>query len=172
METREASELQTEPGYTLIPSPEAAAEVALMMASGMPSLEAVAYFVSDPDPGLIKHVHDAWMSHQHIADAILKLQGKAWHRMSKDERLQWAKDKAYAEMGYFIYSHNYSDLTGADLIKYDSCRKAIETKLAGMEGKVEGLQVFWNDLLSGKKGVGPRGTAEAPHFVTGLSVRQ
>lgn len=146
-----ATDEQSEPGYTLTPSIEAASEVALMIASGMPSIEAVAYFVSDPDPGLIKHVHDAWMAHAHIADAILRLQGKAWHKMSADQRLQWAKDKAYAEMAYFVYSHNYSDLGGADLAKYDNCRKAIETKLAGMEGKVEGMQAFWNDLLSGKK---------------------
>lgn len=166
---------QSEPGYTLVPSAEAASELALMLASGMPSLEAVAYFVADPDPGLIKHVHDAWMAHELVGAAILKLQGKAWHKLSKDQQLQLAKDKAYAEMGYFIYSHNYSDLTGADLIKYDNCRKAIETKLAGMEGKVEGMQSFWNDLLSGKVGQSvtkPKGTPDSPHFVTGLSLKQ
>jgi hypothetical protein len=121
-----------------------------MLASGMPGLEAIRYFCSDPDPGLVRHVHDAWMRAETVALAILKLQGKPWQRMSKDERLQWAKDKAYAEMAYYIYSHNYSDLSGQELAKYDSCRKAIEVKLAGMEGQVEGLGKFWDDLLSGK----------------------
>lgn len=150
------------PAYTLTPSAEQAAELALMLASGMPSLEAIRYFTSETDPGLIQHIHAAWMGSENVSAAILKHQGKPWQRMSKDERLNWAKDKAYAEMGYFIYSHNYSELSGAELQKYDSCRKAIETKLAGLEGQVEGLSQFWNNLLSGKIKAPGTKTTEAP----------
>lgn len=150
--------------YTLSPSVEQAAELAMMITAGMPSVEAIRYFCSDPDAGLVRHVHDAWMKHENVAQAILKLQGKSWHKMSKDERLQWAKDKAYAEMAYYLYSHNYSELTGNELLKYDSCRKAIETKLAGLEGQNDG-QRFWNELLSGKLKASPTATPKTSDLV-------
>jgi hypothetical protein len=73
-----------------------------------------------------------------------------WQEMSLQERIQYAIDKHYAEMAYFLYSRNYADLQGAEKAKADTCRMTLEAKLAGMAGKLDALSQFYADLASGK----------------------
>jgi hypothetical protein len=66
--------------------------------------------------------------------------------MSAEERIRFAIDKHYNEMAYFLYSHNYGELSGPDKAKADTCRQALEAKLAGTAGKFTPLDEFWNDM--------------------------
>lgn len=141
------SEIQTNPR----PSRDEALQLALMLQSGMPSSDAIRYFF-EPDcpPDRLKFEHDRWMRHEHVQSAILHTMGKQWQDMTLSERIQFAIDKHYSEMAYFLYSTNYSLLTGSDKIKADTCRLSLEAKLAGMAGKMNALQMFWEDMKSGK----------------------
>ena len=92
----------------------------------------------------------SWLASSAIKGAILKLQGKSWQDMTLDEKISYSVDKTYAEMAWFLYSHNYSQLMGAEKAKADTCRVALEAKLAGNAGKLGPIESFWQDIKSGK----------------------
>ena len=53
-------------------------------------------------------------------------------------------------MAYFLYSRNYAELAGQEKQKADTCRTALEAKLAGTSGKLSAVETFWADVVSGK----------------------
>jgi hypothetical protein len=56
-------------------------------------------------------------------------------------------------MAFYLYSHNYCDLSGNEKLKADTCRQALEVKTAGMAGKLDALSQFYADILSKKAGM-------------------
>lgn len=120
----------------------------------MPAEDAIRYFMpedmTDPLPFTDKQYVARWLKAKTVKAALLKLQGKPWTEMTLDEQLNYAIDKVYREMAYFLYATNYSTLSGADRAKADTCRAAIEAKLSGMAGKMDAMSKFLEDFSKGK----------------------
>ena len=136
------------------PTKEQAYHFALMLASGMPAQDAIVYFLSPEqvaaDTSLPRVMMAQWLHSEEVGQAVLALQRAPWQTMDPEERIRFAIDKHYNELAYYLYSHNYSDLMGAEKAKADTCRQVLEMKLAGMAGRVDALSAFWNDVMSGK----------------------
>lgn len=131
------------------PSPDQAYQMALIVSAGAPTMDAFRYFVpSDANLTTMQMtaIHDRWVRSKEYAEATRKIQGAAWQEMGADERIKFAIDKHYTEMAYFLYAHNYADLTGQDKAKADTCRTALEAKLAGTAGKLSELEQFWGEM--------------------------
>lgn len=132
-------------------TPEAARELALILQSGMPVSEAVLYFLPEGTPAAeARVVAERWQKSPALGKAVSALQGKSWQHMSLEEKMGLAVSKHYAEMAYFLYSRNYSELQGADKTKADTCREAIERKLTGTAGQQDPLTRFLADVQSGR----------------------
>lgn len=128
-----------------------ARQYALMLGAGLPALEAIQYFYPDPlEPGEAQRLVREWARTREVQDAINLLQGKSWQAMSSDERIRFAIDKHYNELAYFLYSHNYAELSGSEKQKADTCRAALEAKIAGMAGKMGAIEQFWSDVQTGR----------------------
>lgn len=140
------------------PTAETALQLAIMLRAGMPSRDAIAYFIPDPtwDAKAIDLFHDQWMRSRPLAEAIVKLQGKPWQSMSLDEMMDLVQKKTYTEMAYYLYANNVAELTGPDLAKANGFRIAIEQKLAGTAGKLDALTQFWDDLQKGRISLSPQ----------------
>ena len=122
-----------------------------MLHSGMPALDALQYFFpEETDSQILLASLKEWTHSKGVQTATLALQGKAWQDMTLEEKITLSVDKHYAELAYFLYSHNYAQLVGADRQKADICRQALEAKLAGTSGKLGPIEAFWNDLRTGK----------------------
>lgn len=134
---------------------EAAEQFALILSSGVPQLDALRYLRPGVDTHTLQDELSSWMEDKRVQRAILALQGKSWESMGLEERLRFAIDKHYTEAAYFLYSHNYATLGGAEKQKADTCRSVIEAKLAGMAGKMDALTHFFDDLLTGKVALPP-----------------
>lgn len=138
----------------ITPSKEQALHLALLLGSGMPSYDAIRYFLPPDEPNLsettVKNLHDSWLKSSALKAAILQVQGKAWQDMGMEEKIQFAINKHYTELAYFLYSHNYVDTTGTDLTKINQARQVLEAKIAGMAGKMDALTRFWDDVTTGK----------------------
>lgn len=131
-----------------------AEQFALMLGSGMPPAEIIPYFLPDEQPDLQKATLAKWLKSKELQAAVRHNQGKGWPEMSVEEKLRFSIDKHYTEMAYFLYSHNYSELQGSEKTKADTCRQALEARLAGMAGKVDALSRFFDDLSSGRLSIG------------------
>lgn len=133
------------------PTREQADHFALMLASGMPSMEVMSYFLPESSgPQEIEFAHNRWVRSKEIQAAILRLQGKAWQELPLEDRIRLAIERHYSEMAYFLYTHNYGSLSGSEKQKADTCRQALEAKIAGMAGKMDAITRFWDDVQSGK----------------------
>ena len=133
------------------PLKEDALQLALMLNSGMPSLDAMRYFYPDDDPERVRFEHDRWLRTRSVQSAIKTVQnGKSWQDMSLDERVKFAVDKHYSELAYFLYTNNYTLLSGQDRQKADICRAALEAKLAGTAGKMDALTSWMEDIRAGR----------------------
>lgn len=140
-----------------LPTKEEAWQFALMLGSGMPSSEAIAYFFPDePDANILRSIHDRWVKSEAVSDATLRLQGKAWQQMSAEEKIRLALDNHYAQLAYFLYSRNYVELEGTGRQKADTARQALEAKLSGMAGKMDALTRFYDDILQNRVKLVPR----------------
>lgn len=117
-------------------------------------------------PRAIEKALESWLRSKAVTTAIDTLQGRPWSSMSPSERIQFAVNKTYNEMAYFLYSRNYAELTGPDRQKADTCRTVLEAKLAGTSGQLTGVEKFWDDVLSGRVKIsalmGGPGTAPTP----------
>lgn len=125
-------------------------QLALIMSSGMPAAEAMGYFLPDLDPVERAPVMRRWLASEAFARAVNKIQGKSWQQMSLEERIRFSIDKHYTEHAYYLYTHNYAELSGNERQKADICRSVLEAKLSGMAGKMDALNSFWSDLVGGK----------------------
>ena len=137
----------------LLPKADQAEAYALMLHSGLPPSDAIRYFLPDDDsvtPLEINSTIRRWNGSKRVQDALLALQGKPWEGMTLEEKCRFAVDKQYTEMSYFMYAHNYAELVGPEKAKADTCRSVLEAKLAGTSGKLNQLDQFYADVLSGK----------------------
>ena len=133
------------------PTKQEALDFAILLSSGVPSRTVIQYFLpEDLQPESVERFHDLWLGSPAISDAIETLRGKKWQEMSVEERIKLSIDKHYSEMAYFLYANNYVDLVGAAKVKADTCRVALEAKLAGSAGKGDAMTQFWDDVVSGK----------------------
>lgn len=136
------------------PTPDTAVAFATMLSAGCPPGEAVRYFLPTDEGGLapsfVSAMAEKWLTHSLVQRAIKKLQGGDWTELTAEGRIRLAIDKHYTEMAYFLYSRNYVDLTGQEKSKADTCRAALEAKLAGTAGQASALELFWADVTAGR----------------------
>mgnify|MGYP003639603882 FL=1 len=127
-----------------------AAEFARILLSGAPVPEAVQYFWDGP---IEEAVHQAcvetWPTQPVVLKTIRQLTGgEVWHQQTDQSRLDVSLTKHYNELAYFLWTTNYAECDGATKLKADTCRQAIEAKVAGMAGRESPLAQFYHDLLT------------------------
>ena len=127
-----------------------AQEFAVMLLSGAPIADIVPYFwTTRADDETLLACEDWWPRQVEVVTALQALTGgEPWHRMSDEARLDHALTKHYNELAYVLWTTNYAECTGAAKTKADTCRAAIEAKVAGMAGKESPLARFYHDLLT------------------------
>ena len=101
----------------MAPTAETALQFVIMLKAGMPSSEAIIYFLPEDTP----------------QEEVFKLHNK------------WMRSKEVSKA-----HHNYSDLNGAEGQKADTCRQVLETKLAGLSGKMDAMSRFMEDVVNKK----------------------
>lgn len=124
-----------------------------MLASGAPAREAIRYFLPEEDVLSGRQVDELaarWLADKEVQRRVVALQGRDWTELSLEEKMRLSVDKHYVEMAYFLYSRNYVELVGPEKAKADTCRTALEQKLAGTAGKLNAVEQFWSDVSSGK----------------------
>jgi hypothetical protein len=127
-----------------------AEQFAQIVLSGAPVPEAVRYFweVELSEEESLAY-ETAWPLQTEVLSALERLTGGApWHQLKDEVRLDAALRKHYNELAYFLWTTNYTECVGADKLKADTCRSAIEAKVAGMAGRESPLASFYHDLLS------------------------
>ena len=125
-------------------------QFALILLSGAPLSDAVGYFLplDSPEEIIALAIQD-WPQQLEVAEALKRYSGgEDWHRLTDEQRLEVAIKKHYNEMAYFLWTNNYAESTGNEKLKADTCRQAIETKLAGMAGQESPLSRFYHDMLA------------------------
>lgn len=127
-----------------------AEQFAQIVLSGAPVPEAVRYFWDvELAPETAAAYEAAWPVQADVLAALERLAGGApWHRLPDAGRMDAALRKHYNELAYFLWTTNYTECVGADKLKADTCRVAIEAKVAGMAGRESPLAQFYHDLLS------------------------
>jgi hypothetical protein len=127
-----------------------AEQFVMMVLSGAPIPEVVRYFCDESmsDEELLAY-EELWPTQREVLAAMERtMGGEAWHKLSDEQRLDVSLKKHYNEMAYVLWTTNYADITGAQKLKADTCRQAIEAKVAGMAGRESPLAQFYHDLLS------------------------
>jgi hypothetical protein len=127
-----------------------AEEFARIVLSGVPTSRAVYYFLpAECTKDDAEEAAKEWYAQKEVQDSLQRLTGGVpWQRLDRNERLTLALDKHYAELAYFLWSNNYSELDGAGKQKADTCRQALESKVAGTAGKGNAMERFYEDLLT------------------------
>lgn len=138
-----------------------------MLSSGAPAREAIRYFLPEDSPEVltgaqVEQLAARWLATPAVQTAHAALLGKDWTLLSTEEKMRVSIDKHYVEMAYFLYSRNYVELSGPDKLKADTCRTALEAKLAGTAGKLTAVEQFWSDVSSGKIKLAPAAAPPAP----------
>ena len=139
----------------MTPSKDQAYQFAVMLSAGSPAREAIRYFLPEDQievysSAQAEQIACRWLADKEVQRVVVLLQGKDWTEMSTEERMRFSLDKTYVEMAYFLYSRNYVDLAGQEKAKADTCRAALESKLAGTAGKLNAVEQFWSDVMAGK----------------------
>lgn len=139
-----------------LPTESEAMAFAIMLRAGLPSNEAMLYFLAeDTDPSIAAEQLHKWTHSRKVKQAIVKLLGKAWQDMTTEEMIKTGLDFHYRGLAYVLYSHNYSEANSTEKAKMDAARIALETKLAGFAGKTDALSRFMDDISSGKLKLSP-----------------
>jgi hypothetical protein len=134
---------------------------AIMVVSGMPTRDALAYFAPDVmDPTLFEEFHNKWVRSKEFGEALSRAGSPVFQKLDFKAKLDYALKKQYSEMAYFLHSHNYAELEGPALSKANMCREALEKKVAGTAGAADPMTQWWADVASGRvqlgKGVVPK----------------
>ncbi len=136
----------------LIPPPtdDQALQFAIMLAAGLPALDALGYFVEYEEPDLLAKTLRIWQKARSTRRAMMSLQKRPWAEMSLDERMEAALSQHYNGLAYMLYTLHYQDSDKETKAKLDEARKAIEARLAGNAGKGDALSRFFDDLSAGR----------------------
>ena len=126
-----------------------AREFAVMVLSGAPVADVVPYFwTTMVDEGVLLACEELWPRQTEVVLAIQQLTGgEPWHQLTDTARWDLALTKHYNELAYVLWTTNYAEVTGPAKTKADTCRQAMEAKVAGMAGKESPLARFYHDLL-------------------------
>ena len=127
-----------------------AREFALMILAGAPVADIVPYFWPDPmDEQTLIACAELWPQQPEVQTAIEQLAGgEPWHKLSDEARWELALKKHYSELAYILWTTNYAEAEGPARTKADTCRTAIEAKVAGMAGRDSPLAQFYHALLT------------------------
>ena len=118
--------------------------------AGIPALTAVAYCASDVPYERHPIVLAAWLNDPLLLKSAADFNGGEWQDLAPDDRLDIALDKHFAELAYYLWSHNYASAEGVELTKAIEARKAIVEKLKGVgEGDDTPFVKAMRDLVSG-----------------------
>ena len=120
-----------------------------MVLTEAPIAEAMRYFWDEEQPeAVLIECEETWPMQPAVLMALEQQSGgEAWHRLTDPQRLSLALKKHYNEMAYVLWTTNYVECDGGAKLKADTCRSAIEAKVAGMAGKESPLASFYHDLL-------------------------
>jgi|TARA_R100001086_G_scaffold199110_2_gene115380 hypothetical protein len=127
-----------------------AQQFAQIVLSGAPIPEAVRYFwdVTLTEDQAARY-EQAWPRQPEVVAAVEAQSGGApWHLLTDGVRWERALQKHYNELAYFLWTTNYAECVGAEKIKADTCRAAMEAKVAGMAGRESPLATFYHELLA------------------------
>jgi hypothetical protein len=127
-----------------------AREFAVMVLSGAPVADVVPYFwTSAVDEAVLLACEEWWPRQTEVVEAIQQLTGgEPWHQLTDEARWDLALTKHYNELAYVLWTTNYAEVTGPAKAKADTCRQAMEAKVAGMAGTESPLSRFYHDLLA------------------------
>jgi hypothetical protein len=125
-------------------------QLALILLSGAPLSDAISYFIPIGSPEeFVESAALEWPQQPEVVEALTRYTGgEEWHRMTDEQRLETAMKKHYNEMAYFLWTTNYAEASSTNKLKADTCRVAIESKLAGMAGQESPLSRFYHDMLA------------------------
>lgn len=132
------------------PTDEQATQFAIILSSGLPAKDALAYFVDEPDPALFAHTLQKWEKSPKVAKALKHIMGKDWQDMTWRERCEISIEWHYSQLALLMVRVNYLEASAADKQKLDTARSAIEAKLAGSAGQMSQVDQFFADLKSGR----------------------
>jgi len=135
------------------PTRDEAVQFVAMMASGMPALQAIMYFIPSDiaaDTHYAKAMVSVWIRSEDAEEAQKALMGGSWVDFTADEKIRYALEKHYVEAAYFLYTNNYSDLGPADTNKANMCREILEKRLAISEGSQDALSRFYAEVAKAK----------------------
>ena len=132
------------------PTDEQALQFAIMLQAGLPSSEALLYFIESEDPAELAMLLKRWTRSRAVKRAMASLTRKPWQEMTLEERMKAALDQHYNALAYLLFSNNYIEANSTDKGKLDTARAALESKLAGSAGKLDALSQFYDDINSGK----------------------
>jgi len=132
-------------------------QLALMLLAGAPAVQAVRYFLDETaTEDEVVSAAETWPSDPAVLTAVRKYSGgESWHKMTTPQRLDLALTKHYNEMAYFLWTISYVECAAADRLKADTCRQALEVKLAGLSGQESPLAKFYADLMAQYTPSGP-----------------
>ena len=125
-------------------------EFALMLLAGAPVADIVPDFWNSPgDEQTRIACEQLWPQQPEVREAIEALAGgQPWHQLSDEARWELALQQHYSELAYILWTTNYAEAEGPTRTKVDTCRTAIEAKVAGMAGRDSPLAQFYHDLLT------------------------
>ena len=127
-----------------------AREFAVMLLSGAPVADVVPYFwATTVDEAVLLACEELWPRQTEVVRAIQQLTGgEPWHQLTDEARWDLALTKHYNELAYVLWTTNYAEVEGPAKTKADTCRQAMEAKVAGMAGRESPLARFYHDLLN------------------------
>lgn len=125
-----------------------ATHFAMMILAGVAVIDICGCFMPpDSDDDSLARAAQVW---PRSAEVLKKLEwlsgGVPWQEMKDEDRIKLALKKQYAEMSYYLWTHNYADLAPADRMKADTCRTTLERKLAGTSGQQSLLDEFYDEM--------------------------
>jgi hypothetical protein len=100
----------------------------------VPSISTCETIDEDEKEELCAAVAARWYRDHKVLRAINIFNGGNWQDLDAERRLSIARDKSYAELAHYLYSHNYEHLQGIELKKYNDALGTISEFLSGKDG--------------------------------------
>ena len=118
---------------------ETAYEFVQLLHAGLSGLDALAFIAPEYREALAGDAAKSqawllqWSRSRLVLEAATTLNHGQWHKLDAEARLAIALDKHYAELAYFLYTHDWATLQGLDLSRATDARTALAKKLEGRE---------------------------------------
>lgn len=168
---RTRSDLVRDPATPPTLTADTAYEFVKLLHAGLSGLDALAYIAPDylgtiaEDADAQRALLTAWARSRLVLEATTKLNSAPWQSLDPEARLQIALDKHYAELAYFLYTHDWSEAEGTDLKKATDAREALAKRLEGSDSTTDSpMAAFMRAVQSGEIRMG------IPPQLTGLGL--